>query len=144
MMVSASAETGTATSVVSALALPAIAVAFGYSWPVIAFTACTGAAVIFLHRANLRRLRIRGRRSAQLFCSLDRNPHDPAGSIEKLAEGQLPAMAVAPYDVDLAIAQDGRQIVDNTTYSYVVHAYAPPPGSNLEAEVHGVIISYDS
>jgi glycerol-3-phosphate acyltransferase PlsY len=44
-------------SVVSALALPALAVAFGYSWPVIAFSACTGAAVIFLHRANLRRLR---------------------------------------------------------------------------------------
>jgi len=44
-------------SVVSALSLPVLAVAFGYPWPVIAFTALTGASVIFLHRANLRRLR---------------------------------------------------------------------------------------
>jgi glycerol-3-phosphate acyltransferase PlsY len=33
------------------------AVVFGYPWPVIAFATLTGAAVIFLHRANLRRLR---------------------------------------------------------------------------------------
>jgi glycerol-3-phosphate acyltransferase PlsY len=44
-------------SVVSALALPACAAGFGYPWPVIAFASGTGAAVIFLHRANLRRLR---------------------------------------------------------------------------------------
>jgi glycerol-3-phosphate acyltransferase PlsY len=44
-------------SVVSALALPVFAVVFGYPWPVIAFATVTGAAVIFLHRANLRRLR---------------------------------------------------------------------------------------
>jgi glycerol-3-phosphate acyltransferase PlsY len=44
-------------SVVSALALPVFAVVFGYPWPVIAFVTVTGAAVIFLHRANLRRLR---------------------------------------------------------------------------------------
>jgi glycerol-3-phosphate acyltransferase PlsY len=44
-------------SVVSALALPVFAVVFGYPWPVIAFATLTGAAVIFLHRANLRRLR---------------------------------------------------------------------------------------
>ena len=44
-------------SVLSAVALPVFAVAFGYPWPVIAFASCTGAAVIFLHRANLRRLR---------------------------------------------------------------------------------------
>jgi glycerol-3-phosphate acyltransferase PlsY len=44
-------------SVVSALALPVCAVAFDYPRPVIAFAAGTGAAVIVLHRANLRRLR---------------------------------------------------------------------------------------
>jgi glycerol-3-phosphate acyltransferase PlsY len=44
-------------SVVSAIALPVLAVAFGYPWPVIAFTSVTAAAIVFLHRANLRRLR---------------------------------------------------------------------------------------
>ena len=44
-------------SVVSAIALPVFAVAFGSPWPVIVFAALTGAAVIFLHRANMRRLR---------------------------------------------------------------------------------------
>jgi acyl phosphate:glycerol-3-phosphate acyltransferase len=44
-------------SVVSAVALPVLTVAFGYPWPVIGFTSLTGAAIVFLHRANLRRLR---------------------------------------------------------------------------------------
>jgi glycerol-3-phosphate acyltransferase PlsY len=44
-------------SVVSAVALPVLTVVFGYPWPVIAFAALTGAAIVFLHRANLRRLR---------------------------------------------------------------------------------------
>jgi acyl phosphate:glycerol-3-phosphate acyltransferase len=44
-------------SVVSAIALPVLTVAFGYPWPVIAFTSVTAAAIVFLHRANLRRLR---------------------------------------------------------------------------------------
>lgn len=44
-------------SVVSAVALPVLTVAFGYPWPVIAFTSLTGASIVFLHRANLRRLR---------------------------------------------------------------------------------------
>jgi glycerol-3-phosphate acyltransferase PlsY len=44
-------------SVVSAIALPALTAAFGYPWPVIAFASVTGAAIVFLHRANLRRLR---------------------------------------------------------------------------------------
>ncbi len=44
-------------SVVSAIALPVLAVAFGYPWPVIAFASVTGASIVFLHRANLRRLR---------------------------------------------------------------------------------------
>jgi glycerol-3-phosphate acyltransferase PlsY len=44
-------------SVVSAIALPACAIAFGYPISVIIFAGLTGAAVVFLHRANLRRLR---------------------------------------------------------------------------------------
>jgi acyl phosphate:glycerol-3-phosphate acyltransferase len=44
-------------SVVSAVALPAFAVAFDSPWPVIVFAALTGTVVVVLHRANLRRLR---------------------------------------------------------------------------------------
>jgi glycerol-3-phosphate acyltransferase PlsY len=44
-------------SIVATLALPIAAAAFGYPWPVIVFGALVAATVIFLHRANLRRLR---------------------------------------------------------------------------------------
>jgi acyl phosphate:glycerol-3-phosphate acyltransferase len=44
-------------SILSAIALPVFTVAFGYPWPVIAYSVVTGVAVIVLHRANLRRLR---------------------------------------------------------------------------------------
>jgi acyl phosphate:glycerol-3-phosphate acyltransferase len=44
-------------SIVSAFALPAIAAGIGYPIEVIVFTAITGAAIIFLHRTNLKRLR---------------------------------------------------------------------------------------
>jgi glycerol-3-phosphate acyltransferase PlsY len=44
-------------SIATALALPVCAVVFGYPAAVIVFAGLTGAAVIFLHRANLRRLR---------------------------------------------------------------------------------------
>jgi glycerol-3-phosphate acyltransferase PlsY len=44
-------------SVVSAFALPVCAIAFGYPLSVIIFAGLTGAAVVFLHRTNLRRLR---------------------------------------------------------------------------------------
>ena len=44
-------------SVASAIALPILAVAFETPWPVVVFASITGAAVIFLHRSNLRRLR---------------------------------------------------------------------------------------
>jgi acyl phosphate:glycerol-3-phosphate acyltransferase len=44
-------------SVASAVSLPVLVIAFGYPWPVIAYAVLTGAAIIFLHRANLRRLR---------------------------------------------------------------------------------------
>jgi glycerol-3-phosphate acyltransferase PlsY len=44
-------------SIVAALALPAFAVAFGYPWPVVAFTVASALAIVVLHRGNLRRLR---------------------------------------------------------------------------------------
>jgi glycerol-3-phosphate acyltransferase PlsY len=44
-------------SIVGALSLPIAAVALGEPWPVIAFAAFAAAGVVFLHRANIRRLR---------------------------------------------------------------------------------------
>jgi glycerol-3-phosphate acyltransferase PlsY len=44
-------------SIVSAVALPVLALVFGSPTEVVAFAAFTGAAVIVLHRGNLRRLR---------------------------------------------------------------------------------------
>ena len=44
-------------SICSALTLPALAAAFGYSTPVIAFCGFATAGVLLLHRGNLRRLR---------------------------------------------------------------------------------------
>jgi glycerol-3-phosphate acyltransferase PlsY len=44
-------------SIVSAIALPLTAVAFGYPLSVIVFTAVAAAAIVVLHRANLQRLR---------------------------------------------------------------------------------------
>ena len=44
-------------SIASALSLPVFAFAFGYSTAVIVLSVVSAAAVIFLHRANLRRLR---------------------------------------------------------------------------------------
>ena len=43
-------------SILSAASLPFLAWALGYSWPVIAFGAGAAAAVVLLHRANMRRL----------------------------------------------------------------------------------------
>ena len=43
-------------SMVTACALPALAFALGYGWPVIAFAGGAAAAVLVLHRANIRRL----------------------------------------------------------------------------------------
>jgi glycerol-3-phosphate acyltransferase PlsY len=59
-------------SIVSAVALPLAAAALGYPAAVIAFTAISAAAIVWLHRGNLRRLRagtenrFRLRRSAAL------------------------------------------------------------------------------
>lgn len=44
-------------SVVAAVALPLVALAFGYPLAVIIFAGVTGLAIVVLHRANLRRLR---------------------------------------------------------------------------------------
>jgi glycerol-3-phosphate acyltransferase PlsY len=43
-------------SMVAALSLAVSAWLLGYPWPVIAFGGCAGAAVVLLHRANIRRL----------------------------------------------------------------------------------------
>jgi acyl phosphate:glycerol-3-phosphate acyltransferase len=44
-------------SILSAIALPIASVVAGYPWPVIVFSVVTGLTVVFLHRANLQRLR---------------------------------------------------------------------------------------
>jgi glycerol-3-phosphate acyltransferase PlsY len=43
-------------SIVAAVSLPLWALLFGASWPVLAFTAGAAAAIVVLHRANIRRL----------------------------------------------------------------------------------------
>ncbi len=43
-------------SIVTAAALPVLVLAIGYPWPVLVFAAAGAAAVIFLHRHNVRRL----------------------------------------------------------------------------------------
>jgi glycerol-3-phosphate acyltransferase PlsY len=43
-------------SMLAAVSLPVAAVLLGYSWPVIVFAAVAAAAVVFLHRANVKRL----------------------------------------------------------------------------------------
>ena len=44
-------------SIASALTLPVVAVAFDEPWPVIAYTAVGAVGIVFLHRANIARLR---------------------------------------------------------------------------------------
>jgi len=44
-------------SILAGIALPVAAVAFGYPAPVIVFAVAAAVAILFLHRANLRRLR---------------------------------------------------------------------------------------
>ena len=44
-------------SIVAALTLPIVAVALDEPWPVVAYTAIGAGAIIFLHRANIARLR---------------------------------------------------------------------------------------
>jgi acyl phosphate:glycerol-3-phosphate acyltransferase len=44
-------------SIVTALALPFVSIAFGEPWPVVVFAAVVAVAVVVLHRANIARLR---------------------------------------------------------------------------------------
>ena len=60
-------------SIVSALAVPVIAVALGEPWPVIAFAAVAAIAVIVLHRGNITRLRA-GTENRFRFRRLGREP----------------------------------------------------------------------
>jgi acyl phosphate:glycerol-3-phosphate acyltransferase len=59
----------------SAVSLPFWAWLFGYPWPVIAFGCAAGAAVVFLHRANIARL-ARGEES-RFELRRDREAHRP-------------------------------------------------------------------
>jgi acyl phosphate:glycerol-3-phosphate acyltransferase len=43
-------------SIVAGLSLPAVAVLLGYPWPVVAFAGVAAAAILVLHRGNIRRL----------------------------------------------------------------------------------------
>jgi glycerol-3-phosphate acyltransferase PlsY len=43
-------------SMAAGLSLPALAAALGYPWPVIAFAGAAAAAIVVLHRGNIRRL----------------------------------------------------------------------------------------
>jgi glycerol-3-phosphate acyltransferase PlsY len=60
-------------SIVSALAVPVIAVLLGEPWPVIAFAAVAAIAVIVLHRSNISRLRA-GTENRFRFRRLRREP----------------------------------------------------------------------
>ena len=60
-------------SIVSALAVPVIAVLLGEPWPVIAFAAAAAIAVIVLHRGNINRLRA-GTENRFRFRRLGREP----------------------------------------------------------------------
>ena len=71
-------------SMVAAASLPAVAAGLGYPWPVIAFGGAAAAAVIVLHRANIRRL-LAGTESRFDF----RRKRAPAGRAEP-SSGQAP------------------------------------------------------
>jgi glycerol-3-phosphate acyltransferase PlsY len=60
-------------SIVSALAVPVIAVLLGEPWPVIAFAAVAAIAVVVLHRGNINRLRT-GTENRFRFRRLGREP----------------------------------------------------------------------
>jgi glycerol-3-phosphate acyltransferase PlsY len=64
-------------SIASALTLPLWAWLVGYPWPVTAFAGAAGAAVLVLHRGNLRRL-LRGEEPR--FTRSRRNDDEPAGA----------------------------------------------------------------
>ena len=74
-------------SILAALSLPVIAALLGEPWPVIAFAAAAGVAVVVLHRANIARLRS-GTESR--FTFRGRTPEGPdPGRRERLARKPL-------------------------------------------------------
>ena len=74
LVVFAAARYASLASILATLALPLLAVLIGEPWPVVAFAVAAAAAVLVLHRANLRRLRqgtesrfrLRGRRGGEV------------------------------------------------------------------------------
>ena len=68
-------------SIVAAVSLPLWALLFGATWPVLAFTAGAAAAIVVLHRANIRRLRAGEAPRADLRRSRLRAPKPPAAPL---------------------------------------------------------------
>jgi glycerol-3-phosphate acyltransferase PlsY len=66
-------------SIVAGLSLPALAAGLGYPWPVIAFAGCAGAAILLLHKANLRRL-VAGTESRFQLRGRAKTPAGPSSS----------------------------------------------------------------
>jgi acyl phosphate:glycerol-3-phosphate acyltransferase len=58
ILVFAACRYASVASITAALSLPLIALGLDEPWPVIAFAALASVAVLFLHRANIRRLRM--------------------------------------------------------------------------------------
>ena len=58
ILVFAACRYASVASITAALSLPLIALGLDEPWPVIAFAALAAVAVLFLHRANIRRLRM--------------------------------------------------------------------------------------
>ena len=57
IVVFAAFRSASVASITAALSLPVVALALREPWPVVAFGSSAAAAVLFLHRANIRRLR---------------------------------------------------------------------------------------
>jgi glycerol-3-phosphate acyltransferase PlsY len=68
-------------SLAGAASLPALAYAFGARWPVLAFTVGAAAAIVVLHRANIRRL-LAGTENRFMLRRRTRMPHAGAVSPE--------------------------------------------------------------
>jgi acyl phosphate:glycerol-3-phosphate acyltransferase len=68
-------------SIVAAVSLPLWALLYGASWPVVAFTAGSAAAILVLHRANVRRLLAGEEHRADLRRPRMRASDPPGGSL---------------------------------------------------------------
>jgi glycerol-3-phosphate acyltransferase PlsY len=67
-------------SIAAGLSLPPVAVALGYPWPVIAFAGAAAAAIVVLHRANIRRLVAGTENRASLGRRRAKTPAGPSSS----------------------------------------------------------------